>query len=150
MKKVLIVLCLVFITLCTSGCNLYFKVKQDDSLYYGAYNSRDMVHSDVKLYKQNSDVFCDGLIFINSPSRAITFKNDMVDGKMLLSCSDGKLIDSKLLLRKGSGDRIVGEGYDQLNNQYKIQAIGKSEFKKKSGIKKIKFMNDNSESLMKY
>ena len=78
MKKILLVLCFISVAFCTTGCNLYFKVKQNDVLYYGAYNARDMIHADVKLYQQNSDVFCDGVVFLNSPSRAITLKNDLV------------------------------------------------------------------------
>lgn len=150
MKKILLVLCFISVAFCTTGCNLYFKVKQNDVLYYGAYNARDMIHADVKLYQQNSDVFCDGVVFLNSPSRAITLKNDLVDAKMLLSCNDGKLLDSLLQLRKGTFDQLVGEGYDQLNNKYEFQSIEKSEFKSQSGIKKVKFINDNSDSLIKY
>lgn len=150
MKKLSITLCLLFVTIFTSGCNQYFKATQNDVVYYGAYNRRDFVHADVKLFQANSDVFCDGMIFINAPSRAITMKNDLVDAKMLLSCSNGRLVDSNLMFRKASYDKLSGDGYDQLNNKYKFEEIKKSEFKNNSGINKIQFFNDKANSLIKY
>ncbi len=150
MKKILMTLCLLSVAICTSGCNQYFKATQNNTVYYGAYNRRDMIHADVKLFQADSNIFCDGMIFINAPSRAITMKNDEVDAKMLLSCNNGKLVNSDLTFRKGSFDKLSGEGVDQLNNKYKFEEIKKSEFKENFGNNKVKFINDKSDSLIKY
>lgn len=150
MKKLQIIFLMLFIAFNTSACNKYLVVKGNSGVYYGAFNRRDMIHADAKLYKFNSDTFCDGVIFLNAPSRAITFKQDFVEAKMFLSCNDGKLIDSNLQFRKGSYDRGFGEGVDQLNHKYVIEEISKKEFREKSKMKNIEFINDKSESLIKY
>ena len=150
MKKILMFLCLSFVVVCTSGCNKYIKAQKNDTIYYGAYNRRDMIHADVRLYQLGSKTYCDGIIFINAPSRAITLKNDLVDAKMNLACNDGKLIDSDIKFRKGGFDRMQGTGIDQLNNIYHFEEITKSEFKEKSALKNITFINDKTDSLIQY
>ena len=141
---------IILVAFSTSACNKYLTVKTNSATYYGAFNRRDMIHADVKLYKLNSDVYCDGVIFLNAPSRSITFKNDLVDAKMFLSCSDGKLIDSNLQFRKASFDKGFGEGVDQLNNKYVIEEISKNDFKENINLKNIQFINDKSDSLIMY
>lgn len=150
MKKILMTLCTLAVIVCTTGCNKYIEAEKNGTIYYGAYNRRDMIHADVKLYQANSDTFCDGIIFINAPSRAITMKNDFVDAKMHLTCSDGKLVTSTLNFKKGSFDNLQGEGFDQLNNKYKFREISKSEFKELSEKTKVQFINDSNSSIIKY
>lgn len=150
MKKILMTLCFLAVVICTTGCNKYIEAEKNGTIYYGAYNRRDMIHADVKLFQANSDTFCDGIIFIDAPSRAITMKNDLVDARMHLTCSDGKLIASTLKFKKGSFDNLQGEGFDQLNNKYKFREISKSEFKELSEKTKVQFINDSNSSIIKY
>lgn len=151
MKKSIYLLVIFFISALMSGCNkfIYAQNSQND-IYYGIFNRRDMIHADVKMYKINSSVTCDGMIFLNSPSRAITLKNDFVDAKMILSCSDKKLIDADLKMTKGNFDNPSGFGIDQLDNRYSFSTISKNEFFKNVKQNEIKLINDKNSYLFKY
>jgi len=139
-----------FVSFLISGCNKYIAVNSDDSVYYGVFNRRDMIHADVKLYKQDLSVNCDGMIFLNSPSRAITMKNDTVDAKLILGCSDKRLINADLKMTKGGFTNPYGVGVDQLNNKYNFTTISKNEFQKNIKITKHNIINDKGQSLLKY
>ena len=150
MKNLPLIILILFIAIISSGCNKYILANKNDEIYYGAYNRRDMIHADVKLYKLNTKTECNGMIFLNAPSRSITFKNDFTDAKMFLSCTDGKLIDTNMKFKKGSFTKGFGEGFDQLNNKYIFKEISKNKFKEYSNGQKMTFINDKNSSLIKY
>jgi len=147
MKNILKLSLICSLGLLTTGCNQYITSTTNGDVYYGGYNRRDMIHADVKLFQKGTNKICDGSVYLNAPSRSITFKNDRVDAKMVLGCNDGTLIDSNWQLRKGS---FSGEGVDQLNNKYSFKTVSKKEYKKVAEHDKIKFINDKSESYLKY
>ena len=139
------------IVISCSGCNQYFVSTTPENVYYGAYNRRDFIQGDVTLFKKNSDLVCNGVLYLNAPSRGITFKNDRVDAKMKLGCNDGKIIDSAWRLKKATFNDGWGEGVDQFNHKYAFKTISKSEFKKVAdNNKKLLFPNDKNKSLLKY
>ena len=152
MKKTVFLFFVIFsISVLTTACNQYISVKVDnENIYYGVFNRRDMIHADVKLYKKNSPVTCDGMIFLNSPSRAITLKNDRVDAKMVLSCSDKKLINGDLKMTKGHFDKPYGLGLDQFDNRYVVTSVSKKDFKNNVNISEIKLIDDKNSYLLKY
>lgn len=150
MKKAFITFSILLCSIFLTGCNKYISANTNGQEYYGAYNRRDMIHADVKLFKKNTDVYCDGIVFINAPSRSITIKNDDVNAKLHLACSDNTLIDAKLLFRKGSFDECKGTGFDQLDNKYEFKEITKDEFIENLGSRKIEFINGKNTSLIKY
>ena len=150
-KKFCFILVIISISMLTSGCNGYITAKTDkNDIYYGVFNRRDMIHADVKIYKKNSPVTCDGVIFLDSPSRAFTLKNDVVNAKMRLSCSDKKLIDADLKMTKGSFDKPYGSGVDQFNNSYNFSTITKSVFQNNIKTTKIELINDKNSYSLKY
>ena len=136
MKKLLNILLILTTSLMVTGCHKYIKaekvVSQDSvaKTYYGAYNRCDLTWADVILYEKGSDVYCNGVLHLNSPSRAITFKNDNVDAVMKLACSDGKLFDLDWTLEKAHFADGEGKGVDQYNNEYNVSTIKKKEYKK--------------------
>jgi len=139
------------ITFIFSGCNQYFVSTSPQNTYYGAYNRRDFTHADVKLFKKDSKLICDGSIYLNSPSRSITMKNEKTDAKMKLGCNDGTILDITWQLNKGSFKDGTGEGVDQFNNSYKFSTISKGEFKKIAEDKvKISFPSDHKKSYLRY
>ncbi len=151
MKNIKNIIFVSLLTLICSGCNQYFISTTPENTYYGAYNRRDFTHADVKLFKKNSELVCDGSIYLNAPSRSITFKNDRVDAKMKLGCNDGKILDIVWQLRKGSFKDGFGEGVDQFNNIYKFKTVPKSTYKDITGDnRKITFPNDHNKSYLKY
>ena len=151
MKNIKNIIFVSLLTLICSGCNQYFISTTPENTYYGAYNRRDFTHADVKLFKKNSELVCDGSIYLNAPSRSITFKNDRVDAKMKLGCNDGKILDIVWQLRKGSFNDGTGEGVDQFNNIYKFTTVSKSKYKTiAKDNTKITFPNDHNKSYMKY
>lgn len=150
MKKVKSIFLLCMIALVSSGCNKYICVKSDNELFYGLFNRRDMIHADVKLYKKDSAVTCDGMIYLNSPSRMITLKNDDVDANAIIGCSDKKLIKANFTMSKGGFDRLNGEGLDQFNNKYLFETISKDDFVQNVSGKKYELINDKRESILKY
>ena len=112
---------LLAICISTSGCNQYITTEitsEDGDVYYGAYNRRDMIHADVKLFQKGTDRECDGVIFLNAPSRSITLKNDRVDATMIVGCNDKTIIKSVWQLKKRSFNDGWGEGVDQFNKIY--------------------------------
>lgn len=139
--KILKIIIAMSIMISASGCNQYIKTTDttNNHVYYGAFNRRDMIHADVIVFEKGSDKICDGAVYINAPSRSITFKNDRVDAKMVLGCNDGTLMDLSWQLRKGSFNDGFGEGIDQLNNKYKFASISKSQFKEIAEVKKVNF-----------
>lgn len=152
MKKSLFILSLFILGICSTGCNQYITTEitdNDGNIYYGAYNRRDMIHADVKLYQKGTNKICDGIIFLNAPSRSITFKNDRVDAKMILGCNDKTLMNINWQLKKRSFNKGFGEGVDQFNNIYQFKTISKKEFNEIATIKKIKYADEN-ESYLKY
>lgn len=137
--------------LASSGCNKYFISTTPENTYFGAYNRRDFIHADVRVYKKNSTQICDGSVYLNAPSRGITMKNDRVDAKMKLGCNDGTILDLDWRLRKGSFSDGKGEGIDQFNNHYKFKTVSKGVFKNIAGDKiKVTFPNDRHQSYLKY
>ncbi len=153
MNKHLKLIITCFILVIATGCNKYItsEVTNDKGeVYYGAYNRRDFTHADVKVFQKGNSKVCDGSVYLNAPSRSITMKNDLVDAKMLLGCSDGTIINLDWQLRKGTFSDGSGEGVDQFNNVYKFKTISKKEYKKVREENKIKFINDKSDSYLKY
>ncbi|CDE59548.1 unknown [Fusobacterium sp. CAG:439] len=150
MKKALKLLFVLSLMVSATGCNQYIRTQNtsDGHIYYGAYNRRDMIHADVKLFQKGTKKECDGVVFLNAPSRSITLKNDRVSAKMKLGCNDGSLMDIDWQLRKGSFKDGFGEGKDQLNNVYKFTTMPKSEFNILNEGHKIEFAKENS--LLKY
>lgn len=150
MKKALKLLFVLSLMVSATGCNQYIRTQNtsDSHIYYGAYNRRDMIHADVKLFQKGTKKECDGVVFLNAPSRSITLKNDRVSAKMKLGCNDGSLMDIDWQLRKGSFKDGFGEGKDQLNNVYKFTTMPKSEFNILNEGHKIEFAKENS--LLKY
>ena len=132
------------------GCNKYIVSTTPENIYYGAFNRRDMIHADVKVYKLNSNQECDGLVVLNAPSRSITLKNDRVDAVMKLACNDGTLLDLDWELRKGSFSSGSGVGIDQFNNKYEFKTVSKDVYKKIAEKNKITFPNDKNKSYLKY
>lgn len=152
MKKFLMPALLLGISLYTSGCNQYITTEitsQDGEVYYGAYNRRDMIHADVKLFQKGTNLECDGVIFLNAPSRSITLKNDRVDATMIVGCNDKTIIKTEWQLKKRTFNDGFGEGVDQFNNIYSFKTISKKEFQEIAGSQKIKFAKEN-ESYLKY
>ena len=150
MKKALKLFLISALVLSTCGCNKYIKSTHEGDLYYGAYNRRDFIHADVTIYKKDSDKVCNGVVFLNAPTRSFTMKNDRVDAKMKLGCNDGSIMDMKWKLRKGSFTDGYGEGTDQFNNKYTFKTISKVEFKKIADIKRVKYPNSKNPSYLKY
>ena len=150
MKKALKLLFVLSLMVSATGCNQYIRTQNtsDGHIYYGAYNRRDMINADVKLFQKGTKKECDGVVFLNAPSRSITLKNDRVSAKMKLGCNDGSLMDIDWQLRKGSFKDGFGEGKDQLNNVYKFTTMPKSEFNILNEGHKIEFAKENS--LLKY
>lgn len=150
MKKALKLLFVLSLMVSATGCNQYIRTQNtsDGHIYYDAYNRRDMIHADVKLFQKGTKKECDGVVFLNAPSRSITLKNDRVSAKMKLGCNDGSLMDIDWQLRKGSFKDGFGEGKDQLNNVYKFTTMPKSEFNILNEGHKIEFAKENS--LLKY
>lgn len=150
MKKFLKLLSILTLMTLTTGCNQYVRTQNtsDGHIYYGAYNRRDMIHADVKLFQKGTNKECDGVIFLNAPSRSITLKNDRVSAKMKLGCNDGSLMDIDWQLRKDSFKDGFGEGKDQLNNVYKFTTMPKKEFDILNEGHKIEFAKENS--MLKY
>ncbi len=129
MKKFLLMIILLS-TIFTTACDKYITAQNNNEQFYGYFNRRDMIHADVILYKKNSSVICDGVIFLNAPSRSFTLKNDQTDAKILLGCSDKRIIDANLKMRKGSFDKPYGLGIDQFDNKYTFSTIKSIEYKK--------------------
>ena len=150
MKKALKLLFVLSLMVSATGCNQYIRTQNtsDGHIYYGAYNPRVMIHAGVKLFQKGTKKECDGVVFLNAPSRSITLKNDRVSAKMKLGCNDGSLMDIDWQLRKGSFKDGFGEGKDQLNNVYKFTTMPKSEFNILNEGHKIEFAKENS--LLKY
>lgn len=150
MKKALKLLFVLSLMVSATGCNQYIRTQNtsDGHIYYGAYNRRDMIHADVKLFQKGTKKECDGVVFLNAPSRSITLKNDRVSAKMKLGCNDGSLMDIDWQLRKNSFKDGFGEGKDQLNNVYKFTTMPKSEFNILNERHKIEFAKEDS--LLKY
>lgn len=152
MKKILMLAGLLAICISTSGCNQYITTEitsEDGDVYYGAYNRRDMIHADVKLFQKGTDRECDGVIFLNAPSRSITFKNDRVDATMIVGCNDKTIIKSVWQLKKRSFNDGWGEGVDQFNKIYQFKTISRKEFKEIASSQNIEFAKEN-ESYLKY
>lgn len=152
MKRFLLLLSLGIISISACGCNQYITTEitsQDGDIYYGAYNRRDMIHADVKLFQKGTDKECDGVIFLNAPSRSITFKNDLVDATMILGCNDKTIITTEWQLKKRTFNDGYGEGVDQLNRIYQFKTISRKEFKEIAEKQKIEFANDE-DSYLKY
>lgn len=152
MKKISNLIVLLLVSFITAGCNQYISSEVTDvnnvsKTYYGAYNRRDMVMADVIIYEKNSENYCDGVIYLKAPSRSITMKNDRVDAKMKLACTDGKLMDINWKLRRGSFSDGTAEGVDQYNNTYKFKTISKKQYKYNYG-RKVEI--PNKEFLLKY
>lgn len=151
MKNVGKILFISIIALACCGCNKYFVSTVPDGSFYGAYNRRDFTHADVKVFKKDSSLVCDGSVYLNAPSRSITMKNDRVDAKMKLGCNDGTILDLTWQLRKNSFADGTGEGIDQFKNLYKFKTVSKEEFKNAAGGKvKIVFPSDRQPSYLKY
>lgn len=150
MKKALKLLFVLSLMVSATGCNQYIRTQNtsDGHIYYGAYNRRDMIHADVKLFQKGTKKECDGVVFLNAPSRSITLKNDRVSAKMKLGCNDGSLMDIDWQLRKNSFKDGFGEGKDQFNNVYKFTTMPKSEFNILNEGHKIEFAKEDS--LLKY
>ena len=153
MKKIFLLFSIISISMITSGCNHYFKAEKingNNDIYYGVFNTRDKNQADVKFYKKNSIIACDGIIvFSNNP--VITDKNyKRIPGKMTLGCNDGTVMDVNWLVRRTDHTTGYGKGVDQYNNIYNFTSIGKYEFVK--NIKNdYKFKDiDKTEKYLKY
>lgn len=133
MKKIILLLGIVSISLMTSGCNQYFKAEKvngNNDIYYGAYNRRDRVHSDVVFFKKNSNVVCDGTLYLYNATRGYNLSDKMGDAQMNLGCNDATVINANWKLRKSSYKDGYAEGVDQFNNVYKFTSIKRYEYHK--------------------
>ena len=56
MKKALKLLFVLSLMVSATGCNQYIRTQNtsDGHIYYGAYNRRDMIHADVKLFQKGT------------------------------------------------------------------------------------------------
>ena len=150
MKKILLIISVVTIPFITTACSNYLSINNGAEPFYGIFVKRDMIHADVRLFQKNSNVLCEGSIFINAPSRSITMKNDFVDAKMLLTCNDGRLMDSDLKFRKASFDQGVGVAFDQYNNRYEVKEISKKEYKRFEEKELNRILKDYKQDIVKY
>lgn len=139
-----------FVTLFTSGCKKYIHAHSDNIDFYGVYNSRDLVHADVKMFRKNTDVTCDGVIFLRPDKKVIYFEKEPIDGDLMLGCSDKTLLKARIRMNKPRFNELSGTGVDQLDNDYVFKAISRKEFKENVGRKKYKIADDETNSLLKY
>ena len=150
MKNFLILFSVCFVIAVTAGCGDYVSVKNGNNIYYGTYYPKDFIHYDIKLIEKNSNVHCEGMLFLNSPSRSITFKNDIVDAKFVAACTDKKLLSADLKTTKKTFDNPYGTAYDQYNNQYFFSEVTEKEVKQNLSKSQIKQLKEYSNSLLKY
>lgn len=153
MKKIFLLFSIITVSVLASGCNQYFRadmVNGHNDVYYGTYNRRDMTQADVKLFKRNSTMVCDGIMFLDNSTRVVNLSNKYAPAKMVLGCNDGTVIDANLFMRKKDYNKGYGEGVDQFNNVYKFKDVPKSEFK--NNVKqKYKFVSDKTtDNYLKY
>lgn len=153
MKKTLLLLSIITLSVVTSGCNQYFRADMENGngdIYYGTFNRRDYTQADVKLFKRNSTMTCDGIMFLDNSTRMVNWSNKRGLAKMVLGCSDGTVIDADWQMRKADYNKGIGKGVDQFNNIYTFKAVPKSEFKK-NVKQKYDFVDDNTtDNYLKY
>lgn len=146
MKKLFLLLSILTVSVLSTGCNQYFVAEMTGSngdVYYGSFNRRDMVQSDVKLYKKNSPMTCDGIMFLYNPARGYNLGNSRTTAKMVLGCNDGTVIDTNWQLRKHSYKDGFGDGVDQFNNKFTFKTISKYDFEQ-NVKREVKFVNDKT------
>ena len=119
-------------------------------IYYGVFNARDSVQADVKLFKRNSTMVCDGVMFFDSTRKAILANNKRVPANMSLGCNDGTVIEGNWLVRRNDFTKGRGQGIDQFNNIYDFDSVSRYEFRK-NVKQKLVFVNDKStDNYLKY
>ena len=152
-NKIFLVFSIITIALMSSGCNQYFKAEKQgpqNDIYYGVFNARDSVQADVKLFKRNSTMVCDGVMFFDSTRKAIFDNNKRVPAKMSLGCNDGTVIEGNWLVRRNDFTKGRGQGIDQFNNIYDFDSVSRYEFRK-NVKQKLDFVNDKTtDNYLKY
>ncbi|MCR5265670.1 MAG: hypothetical protein K6E29_03645 [Cyanobacteria bacterium RUI128] len=150
MKKYSGILLICLIALFTSGCKRYIHAYSDNADFYGVYKSRDLIHADLKMFKKDTNVTCDGVIFLKPDKQIVYFEKEPIDADLMLGCSDKTLLKARIRMNKPRFEELSGTGIDQFENDYVFRAISRKEFKANVGRKKYKFVNDKSGSLLKY
>ena len=150
MKKFIGILTICFIAICTSGCNQYIHASSDNADFYGVYKSRDLIHADLKMFKKNSSVSCDGVIFLRPDKQIVYYEKEPIAADLMMGCTDKTLIKARITMKTPRFKNPYGTGVDQLDNNYIFNTISRKEFRQNIGRKKYKITDDETPSTLKY
>ena len=150
MKKNIILLLICFIYVFSSGCTKYIHASCATSDFYGTYKTRDLINAEVIMYKKNSNIICNGEIFLRPDKKLYYLINSPIDGNIDLGCSDKTLIRARITMTKPRFDKLNGSGYDQLDNLYSFETISGKVFRQNIDKRQYKTFKHNSQSNLKY